>query len=442
MGNELFEKAPVHKAYFKMALPVVFSMIITLVYNMVDTYFIAQTNNTNLIAGVSLGAPIFTMMIALGDIFGIGGSSLISRLFGEKRDDEGKRVSAFCFYAAIITGILVTIVMMILRQPILNLLGAKADTITYASDYYTYIALGAPFIILSLTPSNILRTEGFATASMIGSILGSLVNIILDPIFISTLGMGAKGAAIATVLGNIFADVFFIIFILKKSKKLSVSFAWCKVTLDEFKQIFAIGIPASITNIMQSIGIALTNVFLLAYGTEKVAAMGIVMKINMIAVLVLVGFAFGVQPLIGYNFGAKNYKRLKEILKFSFIFQCSLALVLTVVLSVAAPGFIRFFIDKPSIVADGTSMLRMQLISMFFVSIILISTCTFQATGKAVNALILSISRQGIIFIAAIFILSKTMGYNGVIISQPVADILTGVLAIFLYYKSIHKIIK
>lgn len=178
MENELFEKTPVPKAYFTFALPVVFSMVVSLVYNMVDTYFIAQTGNTNLVAGVSLSAPVFTLMIALGDIFGLGGSSLISRLFGEKKDEDGKRLSVFCFYAAIVCGILVTAVMMMLREPILYVLGADAETFTYASGYYTYIVLGAPFIILSFTPSNLLRTEGFATASMTGSILGlSLIHI-------------------------------------------------------------------------------------------------------------------------------------------------------------------------------------------------------------------------------------------------------------------------
>ena len=214
MGNDLFEKAPIPKAYFSFALPVVFSMVISLVYNMADTYFIAATGNTNLVAGVSLGAPIFTLMIALGDIFGLGGSSVISRLFGKKMDEDGKRLSVFCFYGAIVCGIVVAVLMMLFRAPILTLLGAKADTVQYASDYYTWLVIGAPFIILSFTPSNLLRTEGFSVASMTGTVLGSVINIILDPIFIFVLGMGAAGAAIATVIGNIGADLCFVFFVL------------------------------------------------------------------------------------------------------------------------------------------------------------------------------------------------------------------------------------
>lgn len=439
MENQLFEKSPIRKAYFTLALPVVFSMIVSLVYNMVDTYFIAQTGNTDLIAGVSLGAPIFTFMIAIGDIFGLGGSSLISRLFGEKRDDDGKRISVFCFYASILFAIFITLIMMIFRNPILNMLGADANTYYHASQYYTYIVLGAPAIILYFTPTNLLRTEGFATAAMKGSILGSVVNIILDPIFIQGLDMGAGGAAIATVIGNIFANIYYIWFILKKSKRLSIDFKLLKITLREFRDILVIGIPASITNLMQSIGVILTNIFLLSYGNEKVAAMGIVMKVNLIAVLILVGFAFGVQPLIGFNYGAKNFKRLKEALHFSFKFQCSLAVILTTVLSLAAPLILKFFVDDVNIINTGIHMLRMQLISMVFVSIVLIITCTFQSTGKAFGAFLLSVSRQGVIFAIVIFSAAKLLGYEGVVTSQAIADIITAILALALFFKGLNK---
>ncbi len=398
MANEIFEKVPVHKAYFKLALPVVFSMVISLVYNMVDTWFIARTGNTDLVAGVSLGAPVFTLMIALGDIFGLGGSSVISRLFGQKLDADGKRLSVFCFYAAFLCGILVTILMLLFRQPILHLLGADQNTYAYVSEYFTFIVLGAPFIIVSFTPSNLLRTEGFSTASMTGTILGSVINIILDPIFISVLGLGAAGAAIATVLGNIGADLFFVWFLLRKSRKLSISPVGFHISAAEVRQIMAIGFPASITNFMQSFGIALMNRFLLPYGNERVAAMGIVMKVNMIAVLILVGFAFGGQPLIGYNYGAGNHKRLKAILLFAYRFECGMALILAVILSLAARPMIGLFMKDPLIMENGIPMLRLQLVGMPFIAVVLITTCLFQSAGKAWNAFLLSVSRQGVLF--------------------------------------------
>ncbi len=441
MANELFEKVPVHKAYFKLALPVVFSMVISLVYNMVDTWFIARTGNTDLIAGVSLGAPVFTLMIALGDIFGLGGSSVISRLFGRKLDEDGKRLSIFCFYAAFACGIVIAALMLLFRHPVLHLLGADQNTYAYVSQYYTFIVLGAPFIILSFTPSNLLRTEGFATASMTGTILGSVVNIILDPIFISVLGLGAAGAAIATVLGNICADLFFVWFLMTKSRKLSINPAGFHISGAEIGQILAIGFPASITNFMQSFGIALMNRFLLPYGNERVAAMGIVMKINMIAVLILVGFAFGGQPLIGYNYGAGNHKRLQKILQFSYRFETGTGLLLALILALTARPMIGLFIKDPVIVETGIPMLRMQLVGMPFIAVVLVTTCIFQSSGKAWNAFLLSVSRQGVLFAVVILLAARLAGYYGVLMAQAVSDLLTALLAVWLFWHGLYRVI-
>ena len=237
-NNALFENTSIPKAYFTMALPVVFSMVISLVYNMADTYFVAKTMNTNLVASVSLCAPIFTFMIALGDIFGIGGSSVISRLFGQQMNKEAKNVSGFCFYASILCGIVVTIFMFILKDPMLNFLGVNKETWLYANQYYNIIALGSTFIILSLTPSNLIRTEGLATLSMVGTVLGSILNIILDPIFIFGFHMGAQGAALASVIGYILSDFLLIYFTKTKANRLSVSFKDCHVEkLDNRNQV-------------------------------------------------------------------------------------------------------------------------------------------------------------------------------------------------------------
>lgn len=439
MENELFEHAPVPKAYFTMALPVVMGMVVNLVYNIVDTFFIARTQNAQLVAGVSLCAPIFTLMIALGDIFGLGGSSLISRLFGEKKDEEGKRASGLCFYAAILCGVLVTILLLLLKTPVLHLLGATDETIWYAGQYYQYLALGAPFIIVALTPSNLIRTEGLALQSMAATILGAVVNIILDPVFIFGLNMGAGGAAIATVIGNAASVVLLVYFVRTKSRKLTVSPKNIKISGAAVASILAIGIPASVTNIMQSFGIALTNRFLAGYGTEKVAAMGIAMKVNMIVVLVMVGFAFGAQPLLGYNYGAGNKKRLREFIRFDLMVEIGFAIVCALVLALLAPQFVRLFMKDELIVQSGSLMLRCLLISSPMIAVVLVFTTLFQAEGKALSALILSISRQGVIFACCIAVLKMLLGYMGVICAQAVSDVITGVIALALYWKSMRK---
>ena len=437
MENELFEKMPVPKAYMTLALPVVLSMMVSLVYNMVDTYFIAMTGIQDLVAGVSLVVPIFTMMIAFGDIFGIGGGSMIARLLGKKKEDAAKRASAFGIWASIVFGIIVTVVLLIFRTPILHVLGADEATFQYASGYYTWIAIGAASIIFGLVPSNLLRTEGLAVQAMTGSIIGSVINIVLDPVFILVLKQGAAGAAIATVIGNLIADISSFYAVIKKAKRLSASPADMKITGRMAMGIFMIGIPASITNLMQSFMIMMTNHYLLPYGTDKIAAMGIALKVNMIAALILVGFAFGGQPLIGYNYGSGNQRRLKSILKFSYVFEAALGLVFTIVMSILAPIIIRIFMNEPQIIENGSMMLRCQQIGMMFMAVTLVSTCVCQSVGNALGAFILSISRQGVLYAIALIVLSGILGYTGVLISQACADVMTAFIAVLIMKKII-----
>lgn len=415
-----------------LALPVVLSKIVSLVYNMADTFFIARTGNADLVAGVSICAPVFLLMVALGDLFGLGGSSVMSRLFGQHRDEEGKRVSGFTFYGAIATGILVAAFMLALRTPVLHLLGARDEVFFYASQYYTWIALGAPFIILTLIPANQLRTEGLANIAMIGSVVGSLANIILDPLFIFTLGMGAGGAAIATVLGNVATDLVFMVCIYKKSRKLTIDPRLARVDLATVGAVLAIGLPSSINNLMNSFGTGLLNRGLAGYGADKVAAMGIASKVNMLVAMVMIAFAFGAQALIGYNYGAGNKARLREILKFDLLVQMVIAFAGGAVLMALAPRLIRLFMDDAVIVEVGALMLRRMLIGLPFIGLFLVCSTLFMSAGKSLPTLILSLSRQGVIFALVLLVLTRTLGYTGVITAQPVADALSALLGVAL----------
>ena len=432
MNNEIFETMPVPKAYIKLALPVMLSSVLMLVYNMADTYFIAATGNTDIVAAVSLCAPVFTFLIAIGDILGLGGSSFISRLLGSKKNDDARRISVFCLCGSIVLGLIITLILMIAKNPILKLLGADPHTIGFASDYYTWIALGASVIIFSLVPTNLLRTEGLASLAMVGSMIGSIVNIILDPIFISALGMGAAGAAIATVIGNICADIYYIYVIVCRSKCLSIDPRGFTISSAETREVLRIGLPSSITNIMQSLGVILLNNFLLPYGNDKIASFGIVSKITMIVVMIMVAFSFGGQPLYGYLYGADNKDRFRKVMKFAYMLVCGLGLVLSCALFLLAPVLVRFFIQEASFVELASSMLRTILCGMPFIGFTMVTTCIFQSTGKASGALALSAGRQGYIYACALFVLSALFGYSGVIAAQPAADILCSVLAFVL----------
>ena len=385
MENELFESAPIPRAYMKMALPVVMGMIVTLIYNLVDTYFIALTGNTDLIAGISLCAPLFTLLLAIGDIFGIGGSSVISRILGSHKVDDARKKSVLCFYSSIMTGVVFTIFMLIFRKQVLEILGTTQETFRYADQYYFPLMLGSTLIIFSLVPSNILRAEGMAFESMIGSIIGTVINIILDPIFIFALGLGAAGAAIATVIGHIFTCSFFVYVICKKSKVLSLDISLLDINPRDIGSVLAIGLPSSITNLMQTIGITMTNRFLKPYGDENIAVMGIVLKIVNIALLVIVGLAFGGQPLIGYNYGAKLKDRLKKILGFGFLVTGGTGLFFLTFLSIFAKWIISRFLSNPAMIEKGVMMLKMQLLGIPFMGICLIVSLFCQPAGRELS---------------------------------------------------------
>ena len=438
----VFSDTHVPRAYFKLAVPLVCSMVVTLIYNLADTYFVAQTGDTNIVAGVSLGMPVFTLLMALGNVFGQGGSSLISRLLGQQDTQGVRRVSSFCFYGTLLSGVLIAAVMLAARTPLVWLLGASDETFAHASDYYFWLAAGAPVIMLSFIHSNLLRAEGMSRESMAGTILGAVVNIVLDPLFISTLGMGAAGAAIATVIGYFCADLFYGAAVVRKSRVLSLDIRLMAIPARHLGQIMGIGIPAAVVNVMQSAAAVLMNQFLLPYGNDKIAAMGIVLKVSMIALLLLTGFAFGGQPLFGYYYGAGDKKRFAALLRFCLGFISAAALALTAGICLAAPALMRLFMDNDSIVRDGVVMLRWQVVTMVFVGVVLLLSILFQSTGKAAASFVLSVSRQGVVFALALVAARALAGYTGILAAQAIADALTALLAAGLFYTQLYRELK
>lgn len=430
--DSFFDTKHLYRCYFKMAFPVVLGLVVTLVYNLADTFFIAQTNDTNLIAGVSLCAPVFTALMAFGNIYGQGGSSLISRLLGQQDGEGVKRVSSFCFYIALVTGIVLAVLMTVFNRPLLTLLGADADTLPHAFQYYIVLVVCAPIMVLSFIHSSLVRCEGMSTESMIGTILGAVINIILDPILISVVGMGAMGAAVATVIGYFCSVLYFLWLLHKKSHCLSVKASLCRVSSGELRQILGVGVTAALSNLMQSLCVIVVNQFLLPYGNDKIAAMGIVLKINMIAQLVLTGLAFGGVPLFGYLYGAQRREEMKKLVRFCLGFLSTLSLALTVALCLFASPLMGAFVKDSAMIVSGAEMLRWQAASTVFAGIVLLLTVLFQATGKVGPSFVLSISRQGVVFVAALLVCVKLFAYNGVLMGQAVADVVSALIALVL----------
>lgn len=421
--------APLVPTWFRLCLPVVLGSIVTIVYNLADTYFIAQTGNALLIAGVSVCAPVFMILMAFGNIFGQGGSSLISRLMGQKRPEDVKRVSAFCFWIALAVGAVIGGLLLLFRDPFLSLLGSSPETLPFAREYGTVLLIGAPFIVVNFIHMNLLRCEGMAGLSMCGTVIGAVVNVILDPLLIP--GMGAAGAAVATVIGYLCSDAFLLIIVLTKSASLSVR-PTLKTEGAFLKDILSIGFTAAITNIASSVCIILVNQKLLPFGDDKIAAMGIVMKVTMIVQMILVGFSFGGVPLFGFLSGAGEKEKIRRLLRFCLFFLCWLSLGMTALVVFAAEPLLRLITPDAGLAAIGVPMLRWNVAGSVFAGIVMLSTCLCQASGKALPALVLSLSRQGVVFLIVLLAAAAIFGYQGILAAQCSSDLLSALLAVLI----------
>lgn len=441
---DVFEKDSIPKAVFKLALPTVLSMIVAVFYNMVDTFFVGQTGDANQMAAVSVATPVFLFFMAAGNIFGIGGSSFLSRALGEKHYDKAKNISSFCLYAGIFTGLIGAVLMFTFMRQILEAVGTSPNTFGFAKSYLSWIAYGGPAIVVSTAFTNLLRGEGAAQSSMHGMMAGTIANIILDPVFIldsflgiPCLGLGVAGAAIATVIGNIVSILFFFFHICSKKANsvLTLSPQYFAIRDGILKGVFLIGLPASLTNILMSMSNILMNKYLVSYGDIPVAGMGVAMKANMLVVFVQLGIAMGIQPLVGYNFGAGNFRRMKDAMKFALLCNLIAGFLITIIYFIFSREIIRIFINDEEVIEMGVIMLRALMMSTPVLGIQFVLNFSFQAMGKAKQSLALAVSRQGFIFFPATIILNMIFGLKGLVYAQPIADCVSILLAIamFLY---------
>ena len=440
-NTDLFEKAPVPKAVATMAVPTMISMLVVVIYNMADTFFIGQTKDPLQVAAVSLATPVFMIFMALGHLFGIGGSSAISRALGERRKDRAWHISSFCCYGSLGLGVMVAVISVLGMEQILHLIGASENTIGFARQYLTIISIGAPTIMFSTAFANILRGEGASRESMVGNLLGTIVNIILDPVMILGLGWGVSGAALATIIGNIAACFFYISYYVRGKSMLSIHVKDFRRGEGIAASVAAIGIPASLNNILMSFANIILNQALVGYGDTPVAAMGVALKSNMLVVLLQIGLCVGIQPLIGYNYGSGNKKRLMQVFKFTGVVSVIMGMLLTLFMIIARKTMIQVFINDAEVVSYGIRMVVALQLSAPFIGILFLCINTIQGMGKALPSLVLTVCRQGLIFIPLIFILNAMLGLNGVIYAQPAADylsILVGIMICMHLFRSME----
>ena len=434
LKTDVFETMSVPKAVVKLALPTVLGMLVQIIYNMADTVFIGWLNDENQMAAVTLAMPFFTFLMALAGVFGIGGGSFISRSLGIKDFQRVKKTSSFGFYACIALGIICAVVGIIFMEPILSLLGAKVGTtMSYSVDYSFWVLLGAPIIMLSFSMGQIIRSEGASGISMIGMTIGGVLNIILDPIMIFGMNMGVVGAAIATVLGNVGAVLFYLWYMIFKSRNLSISPKYMIPDGFELRNILLIGIPASLNTMLMCISNIIENNLAANHGALELSSIGVILKINMFPVFILIGLGQGIQPLIGYNYSANNRKRLASVMKFTSIVATIMAIIFTVVIFFGSDWFVSLIMSKQEIVELGSRYLKYIMLYVPILGLLFVFTNAFQGMGKSIPAMILSVSRQGFVFIPIVFIADALYGCDGIVFAQPIADIVSVIMSIIMF---------
>lgn len=441
-NEELFKNAPVRKAVFQMAFPTVISSLILVIYNMADTFFVGQTHDAYQVAAVSLTNPVFVMYMAVANLLGIGSSALISILLGQQQKDKAKSASSFCCYASLISGAVIGALILIFMNPLLKVLGSSENTWQFSKDYLFYIAAGAPFILFANLFGHAIRGEGAAKASMIGGMIGTVVNIILDPIFILTFDMGTAGAAIATVIGNVFACVYYLYYFQKKSPLLSISPKYFFSGRDVAGKLISIGIPAGINSALMSVATILLNNALASYGDKPLAAMGIVTKAYMFIVFIHMGITNGIQPLLGYCYGAANKKRFTSIMKFSGALTVVCGTILSTAYIFGSRHIVGLFINDAEVISYGTEMLIATSLAGPILGLLFLSINSMQALNCPVPATLLSVCRQGLFFIPLLYILKAVFGLQGINYTQTVADYLAIVISLLLLKKSLKVLDK
>lgn len=438
--TEIFRDAPVPKAVISNVIPSIISMIMVLVYNLADTFFIGQTKDAYMVAAVSVATPAFLLFMAVGMLFGIGGTSLISRTLGEGNMDRAKNASSFCFWTGLCIGLIAMVVIFIFASPVSMAIGASQETVGYASQYLRIVSTAIPFLIISNSFSNIIRAEGNAQVAMMGMIVGNLINIILDPVMILGFGWDVAGAAIATVLGNVFAAGFYIWHLLSKKATLSIHPKYYLAGNGIAAGVFAIGIPASLNSILMSLSNIIVNNIMSDYGDMAVAGLGVAMKVNMIVVMLLIGLGTGIQPILGYCFGAGSKDRYLAVMKFSMILAFAISAVMTVVCYCGADPLVHAFLEDADAFTYGMSFARIYIYSGPVIGIMFVFINAIQSTGAALPALILSVSRQGLIYLPVLFLLRRVFDSATMLAAaQPITDYLTTALSVVLFLFTYKK---
>ena len=433
-----FEKAPVTKAVAHFAVPMMLGMSMSVIYSILNAYFLGTLHNTAMLTALALILPLFAIIMALGNLIGMGSGTFISRLLGEKKYDDVKHVSSFAFYSSLVLGLIVIAVGLPLIDQIVYGLGATSESFEFTKDYVTIMIIGSPFVILFFTLENIVRSEGAAITSMIGMILSVVINIILDALVIFVFHWDVIGVASATVISNVVASAFYTFYIGYKSQFLTVSAKWFKATKEILSNVFKIGVPVFIMSIFMGVMSLFLNHFLIEYGDQAVAAYGISSRLLQFPEFILLGLCEGVVPLIAFSFTA-NKMRMKQTIGFTIKTMVAIAFVFGIIVYLISDNLIGLFTNDPQLIEMGSYILHVTFLSLFISGMTTLFTGIFQATAQGTAAFIMSII-QGITLIPVLFIANHLYGFNGVIWSLVIADAVSFLVGAIMLYVLRNKL--
>lgn len=435
--TSVFEERNIPKAIMRVGLPAMLGQLTTLIYNIADTFFVSLTKEPATIAAVTLCAPILLIVMSIAGIFGMGGSSVIARLIGEgKKKDAGTTIN-FCVYAMMAAGIITLVLGLVFLRPLARISGADADNIAYTCDYLTYIFIGAPFIMLANGFVHLFRSAGLIKESTIGLILGNVINIILDYIFIVFLDWGTAGAALATSLGFACASFYYIVCMIHEGNRgnelLPLSPQYFTLDRNMIKKVVGIGVPGALITVLMSVANIVLNNYIGIYGSNAVASYGIAYKLDMIPVLLSVGLSQGVTPLVGYYYGAKKKQHMSRVVRYTILYGILIGAAFTTVFILFGKFFASIFLNDSALIEQTAYFLKILCLSAPMLGVINMVTGYFQALGKAFQSLIITVLRNAVLFIPGVIILNYFWKLNGVIAAQAVIETILTVICIFMY---------
>lgn len=432
---------PVPKAVATLAIPTIISQVVTMIYNLADTFFIGQLGNPAMVAAVSLVSPWFNLLTALGNLFGLGGSSLISRMLGNQNHQEVKHVSSFSVWCGAAVTMIFCVLTYIYRTPLLNFLGASADTYPYAESYlFWVVVLGGVPTMVSLTLAHLLRSEGHAKQASAGMMFGGLLNVALDPILIFVFHMDVTGAAIATAFSNTASVVFFVIQYMRLKNKTSVSLHPKHFTFRFTWPIFSVGLASALATTLANASNMVMVRLASGYGDIPVAAYGIVKRIDQLPLNISMGLCQGFMPLVGYNFASKNYDRMRRVSTFSWKTALVMSVCFVACFAAFAPGILHLFIPEEQTSTLGAQFLRIACLAVPLTSVNFLISYTLQAMGKGIQSAALTFSRQGLLNIPLLILMNATIGLFGMIWTQLVIEAIMLPVSLGLYAHTLKKL--